>query len=79
MENKRPEVGDLVLIKGSGFGIARVTARLDRVYKGSKILMVKLISPGFENTVISTSETYLEKLDQEDEDLINGLEEIGSI
>jgi hypothetical protein len=41
--------------------------------------MVKLISPGFENTVISTSETYLEKLDQEDEDLINGLEEIGSI
>jgi hypothetical protein len=77
MENKRIEVGSIVLIKG--LGIARVTSRLDSVCEGSKIVMAKLISSKFKNSVISTLEFYLERVEPEDEDLIRRLEEIGII
>ena len=76
---KKPEfkIGDLVRFKGKGFGFGRVNSITPQ--RGSKDLYIYHVLLLTEDMLVGVSGEYIEKIEGEDEDLINALDSVGHI
>ena len=67
------KVGDIVTFKGRGLGLGRIDSTVPQ-RKGKPLYHILLLSG---NMLVLTSEEYIEKVEGEDEDLINALDSVG--
>ncbi len=74
---KPPEfkVGDIVTFKGRGLGLGRIDS-ITPQREGKPLYHILLLTG---DTLILTSEEYIEKVEGEDGDLINALDSVGHI
>lgn len=67
------KVGDIVTFKGRGLGLGRIDSTVSQ-RKGKPLYHILLLTG---NMLVLTSEEYIEKVEGEDEDLINALDSVG--